>query len=80
MFEDGVHSLLNPILVRPEQDGTFTTLAGSRRLKACRELGHKTIPALVIDGDPLPLARKRDLAQLELTKGAYSRRLVRTLS
>src|SRR5574337_1085477 len=31
------HGLLNPILVRSEKDGTFTTLAGSRRLKACQE-------------------------------------------
>ncbi len=136
------HGLLNPILVRREQHGTFTTLAGSRRLKACRELGHKSIPAVVLDGDPLHLARgalrlysrgplhnassggtlrpvgqslwaacrsvssfakatddtlihprphgqgflrfaeegKGDLAELELTKGAYSRRLVRILS
>ena len=35
------YGLLNPILVRPEPDGTFTTLAGSRRLKACRQLGRK---------------------------------------
>jgi ParB family chromosome partitioning protein len=47
------YGLLSPILVRAEADGTFTTLAGSQRLKACRLLRHKTIPALVIDGDPL---------------------------
>jgi hypothetical protein len=125
------HGLLNPILVRREQHGTFTTLAGSRRLKACRELRQNTIPALVIDGDPLHLARgaprlysrgplhnassggtlrsvssfakatedtlihprphgrgflriaeegKGNLAQPELTKGVYSRKLVRILS
>jgi ParB family chromosome partitioning protein len=60
------HGLLNPILVRPEQDGTLTTLAGSRRLKACRELGHKTIPALVIDGDPLQISLIENLVREEL--------------
>ena len=60
------HGLLNPILVRPEQDGTFTTLAGSRRLKACRELGHKTIPTLVIDGDPLQISLIENLVREEL--------------
>ena len=39
--EEGAHGLLNPIIVRPEKEGTFTTLAGSRRLKV-------RIPALAI--------------------------------
>ncbi|MBI2359745.1 MAG: ParB N-terminal domain-containing protein, partial [Deltaproteobacteria bacterium] len=30
------HGLLNPILVRAEADGTFITLAGSRRRRAYR--------------------------------------------
>lgn len=60
------HGLLSPILVRAEQEGTFTTLAGSRRLKACRELGHKTIPALVIDGDPLQISLIENLVREEL--------------
>lgn len=60
------HGLLNPILVRSEKDGTFTTLAGSRRLKACQELGHKTIPALVINGDPLQISLIENLVREEL--------------
>lgn len=60
------HGLLNPILVRREQHGTFTTLAGSRRLKACRELRQKTIPALVIDGDPLQISLIENLVREEL--------------
>lgn len=60
------HGLLCPMLVRPEQDGTFTTLAGSRRLKACQELGHKTIPALVIDGDPLQISLIENLVREDL--------------
>lgn len=60
------YGLLNPILVRPEEDGTFTTLAGSRRLKACRQLGHKTIPALVVDGDPLQISLIENLVREEL--------------
>ena len=44
------HGLLNPILVRREQHGTFTTLAGSRRLKACPNNGHfgPTSPKTVV--------------------------------
>ena len=60
------HGLLNPILVRPEEDGTFTTLAGSRRIKACRLLGHKTIPALVVDGDPLQISLIENLVREDL--------------
>lgn len=60
------YGLLNPILVRPEQDGTFITLAGSRRLKACRLLGHQTIPALVVDGDPLQISLIENLVREEL--------------
>lgn len=32
----GGHGLLNPILVRAEQDGTFTTLAGTRRVRGLK--------------------------------------------
>ncbi len=60
------YGLLNPILVSPEQDGRFTTLAGLRRLTACKQLGHKTITALVVDGDPLQISLIENLVREEL--------------
>ncbi len=41
--------LLCPVLVRREQNGTFTTLAGARRIEAHRRLGRGKIPALVVE-------------------------------
>ena len=40
------HGLLQPILVRPEGEH-FRLISGERRLRACRELKLKTIPAIV---------------------------------
>ncbi len=39
--------LLQPILVRKLNDGTFELLAGERRLRACRKIGMKKIVACV---------------------------------
>jgi ParB family chromosome partitioning protein len=50
------HGLLQPILVRPN-DGGYTLIAGSRRLRAAESLGWARIKALVMgDGDPELLA------------------------
>ena len=45
------HGLLQPIAVRKVADEGFEVIAGSRRLRACRELGMKTVPCQVIDAD-----------------------------
>ncbi len=50
--EDG---LLQPILISPNEDGTFTCVGGHRRLKACKELGHTTIKANLIKLDETQL-------------------------
>jgi ParB family chromosome partitioning protein len=50
------HGLLQPILVRPN-DGGYTLIAGSRRLRAAESLGWARIKALVMgNGDPELLA------------------------
>jgi len=47
------HGVLQPILVRPLEDGQFQLIAGERRRRASRAAGLATIPALVeeIDDD-----------------------------
>jgi ParB family chromosome partitioning protein len=47
------HGVLQPILVRPLEDGEFQLIAGERRWRASMAAGLKTIPALVeeIDDD-----------------------------
>lgn len=48
-----VHGVLQPILVRPLEDGEFQLIAGERRWRASKAAGLATIPALVeeIDDD-----------------------------
>lgn len=45
------HGVLQPILVRPLDDGRFQLIAGERRWRASRIAGQATIPALVEDID-----------------------------
>lgn len=47
------HGVLQPILVRPLEDGQFQLIAGERRWRASKAAGQATIPALVeeIDDD-----------------------------
>src|SRR5690349_20829719 len=47
------HGVLQPILVRPLEDGAFQLIAGERRWRASKAAGLATIPALVeeIDDD-----------------------------
>lgn len=39
--------LLQPILVEEKQDGTYLLISGERRLRACIQLGHKKIRAVL---------------------------------
>ena len=41
--------LLNPLIVRKLEDGTYELIAGQRRFLACQKLGWKTIPAIIRD-------------------------------
>ena len=45
------HGVLQPILVRPRDDGRYQLIAGERRWRASRIAGMATIPALVEDID-----------------------------
>jgi ParB family chromosome partitioning protein len=41
--------LLNPIIVRKKDDGSYDLIAGQRRFLACQKLGWESIPAIVRD-------------------------------
>jgi ParB family chromosome partitioning protein len=71
------HGLLQPIVVRANGDA-YDLVSGERRLRAFRELGRTTIPALVrtgvSDGEMLELAlvenlQRRDLDPIERAQG-----------
>jgi ParB family chromosome partitioning protein len=42
-----VHGLIQPVAVRSLANGVLELIAGHRRLQACRDAGHQTIPAFV---------------------------------
>jgi len=53
-LEELIHSikmigLVNPIVVRPLDDGCFEIIAGHRRFQACKQLGWKKVPCQVVD-------------------------------
>jgi ParB family chromosome partitioning protein len=54
--------VLQPLLVRPEEDGTFTVIAGERRMRAAKDAGLETVPVICRD---LPDSRLLELALVE---------------
>ena len=45
------HGLLQPIVVKPNLDGTYMIIAGERRWRACRMAGVSEVPVIVKDTD-----------------------------
>lgn len=43
------HGLLNPLTVRRRPDGRYEILAGQRRYLACRQLGLREVPVVVVE-------------------------------
>ncbi|MCL8208591.1 MAG: ParB/RepB/Spo0J family partition protein [Actinomycetia bacterium] len=74
------HGLVEPIVVRPREDGRFELVAGERRLRAARSLGWSTILAYVRPMDDAQAAtvmlienlQREDLSLLE-EADAYER-------
>lgn len=54
--------VLQPLLVRPESDGSYTLIAGERRLRAARNAGLTSVPAVFRD---YPDQRLLELALIE---------------
>lgn len=71
------HGLLQPIIVRPMGTATYQVIAGNRRLLACRELGWKTISAIIASESNRGAAiksivenlQRENLTPLELARG-----------
>jgi ParB family chromosome partitioning protein len=65
----GERGVLQPVLVRPNPQGTYELIAGERRWRAARIAGMKTIPALVRphdDAQALELALIENMAREDL--------------
>ncbi len=65
----GERGVLQPVLVRPNPQGTYELIAGERRWRAARIAGMKTIPALVRphdDAEALELALIENMAREDL--------------
>ena len=45
------HGLLQPIVVRPNLDGTYMIIAGERRWRACRMAGLSDVPVIIKETD-----------------------------
>ena len=43
----GRYGVIEPVIVRPTDDGDYELIVGRRRFEACVRLGHETIPAIV---------------------------------
>jgi ParB family transcriptional regulator, chromosome partitioning protein len=44
-----IHGIIQPIVVRPLEDGRFEIIAGERRWRAMKKLGWDTVPAIIRD-------------------------------
>jgi ParB family chromosome partitioning protein len=54
------HGIIQPLIVSPGEDGTYILVAGERRLRAARQVGLSTVPAIVRQ------ANDRELLELAL--------------
>lgn len=69
--------ILQPIVVREAEDGSYVLIAGERRLRAAKDAGLEEIPALIRAGDDsetltealIENVQREDLGPLELAAG-----------
>jgi ParB family chromosome partitioning protein len=62
--------LLQPVILRRQEDGSYLLMAGERRLRAAEMAGIDSVPALIRQDDPLEVAlienlQREDLSPLE---------------
>jgi len=58
--------VIQPILFRQDQEGILFIVAGERRLRAAKEVGLETIPAIFIEGNPDEIALVENLLREDL--------------
>ncbi|MGC8668266.1 MAG: ParB/RepB/Spo0J family partition protein [Chthonomonadales bacterium] len=76
------HGILQPVLVRRAKDGRYELIAGERRVRAARECGLKTVPAIVreyTDAQMLEVALIENLQREDITaiEAAYAYKRLR---
>lgn len=77
------HGIIQPVLVRPMREGGYELIAGERRWRACKILGHKVMPAVIKEYKDLEAAavslienvQREDLSPLE--EAAAYQKLIR---
>ena len=62
--------LLQPVILRRQDDGNYLLMAGERRLRASELAGIRNVPALIREDDPLEIGlienlQREDLSALE---------------
>jgi ParB family chromosome partitioning protein len=69
--------LLQPVILKREEDGGYLLMAGERRLRAAELAGVESVPALVRDDDPLEVGlienlQREDLSPLEEAEALHT--------
>jgi len=58
--------ILQPVIIRREEDGTIFLVAGERRLRAARQAGLEQLPAVLTKGHPTEIALIENLQREDL--------------
>lgn len=68
-LKDSIQKLgiLQPVLVRRDEDGKIVLVAGERRLRAARELGLSDVPAIFPGGNAAEISLVENLVRADLT-------------
>ena len=61
------HGVLQPILVREGENGSFYIVSGERRFQAAKNAALDSVPAIVTDGEPAEIAIIENLLRENLT-------------
>lgn len=70
------HSMVDPIIVNGTPERMFVIIGGEMRWKACKELGHKTIPVITLNIPDLEQEKKLCL-RLNAVKGGWDEELLK---
>ena len=73
-----IHGVIQPLTVRPMDDGTYQIVAGERRWRACQMAGRSTVPCIVRpmdDSEALAIALVENLQREDLSPMEEARAL-----